>query len=82
MDPNSEARLQQIAFSDASDKLRSTGIDNGFQYYSNQHLTQRIFFDRNKRCSFGGFPSATFFRLQFSHRNCYMVAACIWFSLK
>jgi hypothetical protein len=75
--PKNVARLRRFAFSDASNKL-ATGT-GGFEYYSNQCLTQRVFFDQER--SFGGFPGCPFFRLQFS-RNCYMVAACTWFSLK
>jgi hypothetical protein len=70
-------RLSRIAISDATDKiLMSPG---SCDKYLNLALTAKIFFgDSNAN---GGFPKEAIIQFQRS-RNCYLPAACVWYTLQ
>jgi hypothetical protein len=74
---DARGRLSQIAISDATDKIltRASSCDD----YINQALAAKIFFgDSNAN---GGFPKEAIFRFHKS-RNCFLPAACFWYTLQ
>lgn len=70
-------RLRMLAFSDSTDKV-SFG-ETCFGLYFDMASTARIFFAQQNVV--GGFPREPFERVQ-SSSCCYMVSACVWYSLQ
>ena len=74
-------RLRAIAFSNPPSVLRAGTDDdeNRFDTYFQMAYTSRLFFSKPR--THGGFPKEVYHRMQAS-RNCYLVAACMWLTIK
>jgi hypothetical protein len=72
-------RLYMIALADTKDRIIRTKNESTDLYYV--ALTVRAFFDQKEKNVFGkGFTKKPFLRIQRSN-NCFLVAACVYYSL-
>ena len=78
-DGGNRKRLRDIAFPHHSHRMPQN--EQGFEVYFRMASTARMLFERDN--AFGGFPREAYYRVGVQDSsNCYLVAACMWLTIK